>query len=151
GSSSVMLTGSDGGVYVTLNADANPPTFNQINDTMNTIEFYSGDITANFANAAAPGINAGAQDNGSAGNVWQLGGPGVTVTPYANMWQLRNGGDGMFARIEPVLGQRWYQESQNGNLRVSTTGPYGNLSNATGGWNADSPRVSFVFPYEIYK
>ncbi|MEO5953079.1 MAG: S-layer homology domain-containing protein, partial [Chloroflexia bacterium] len=65
------------------------------------------------------------------------------------MWQLRKGGDGMYARIEPVLGQRWYQESQNGNLAVSTSGAYGAQSNATGGWSAD--RLSFVFPYEIFK
>jgi hypothetical protein len=63
------------------------------------------------------------------------------------MWQLRNGGDGMYARIEPKLGQRWYQESQNGNLRVSSTGPLGGLANATGGWTGDT--LSFVFPYEI--
>ena len=37
----------------------------------------------------------------------------------------------MFARIEPVLGQRWYQESQNGALAVSTTGPYGSQVTAT--------------------
>jgi len=55
----------------------------------------------------------------------------------------------MFARIEPVLGQRWYQESQNGNLAVSTSGPLGGLSAATGGWTGDT--LSFVFPYEIYK
>jgi hypothetical protein len=142
GSSSVLLAGSDGGSYVTTNADAATPAFSQLNDTLNTIEFYSGDITANFATSASPGINAGAQDNGSAVNVW-------SGTPTANMWQLRKGGDGMFARIEPVLGQRWYQESQNGSLAVSTTGPYGAQVSATGGWTADT--LSFVFPYEIYK
>jgi hypothetical protein len=30
------------------------------------------------------------------------------------MWQMRSDGDGMYARIEPKLGQPWYQESQNG-------------------------------------
>lgn len=140
GSSSVMLAGSDGGAYVTTNANAVTPTFTQINDTLDTIEFYSGDITANFATSATPGINAGAQDNGSSVFVWS-GNPGPA------MWQLRNGGDGMYARIEPKVGQRWYQESQNGNLRVSTTGPFGGLSNATGGWTADTR--SFVFPYEL--
>jgi len=140
GSSSVMLAGSDGGAYVSTNANAVTPTFTQINDTLSTIEFYSGDITANFATSATPGINAGAQDNGSSVFVWS-GNPGPAL------WQLRNGGDGMFARIEPKVGQRWYQESQNGNLRVSTTGPFGGLASATGGWTADTR--SFVFPYEI--
>jgi hypothetical protein len=53
----------------------------------------------------------------------------------------------MFARIEPKAGQRWYQESQNGDLRVSTTGPFGGLVGASGGWGGDT--LSFVFPYEI--
>ena len=142
GSSSVLLAGSDGGIYVSTNANATTATFTQLNDTVNTIEFYAGDITADFANSATPGINAGAQDNGSSTFVWS-GSPGAT------MWQLRRGGDGMFARIEPKAGQRWYQESQNGSLGVSTTGPAGSQASATGGWSGD--RLSFVFPYEIDK
>jgi hypothetical protein len=144
GSSSVLLAGSDGGAYVSTNADLPPstgiPSFTQLNDTLSTIEFYSGDITAGFATSATPGVNAGAQDNGSSVFVWS-GDPGPA------MWQLRNGGDGMFARIEPKAGLRWYQESQNGNLVVSTTGPFGSLQNAKGGWSADT--LSFIFPYEI--
>ncbi len=145
GSSSTLLAGNDGGIYVTNNADVANPAFSQLNETMNAIEFYSGDITGNFATSASPGANAGAQDNGSSVYVWS----GQTQGPA--MWQLRKGGDGMYARIEPVLNQRWYQESQNGNLAVSTTGPNGALTNATGGWTGDSPRLSFVMPYEIYK
>jgi hypothetical protein len=140
GSSSVLLAGSDGGAYVSTNANAATPTFTQINDTLSTIEFYSGDVTGGFATSGTPGINAGAQDNGSSVFVW-AGNPGPA------MWQLRNGGDGMYARIEPKTGQRWYQESQNGNLVVSTTGPFGGLGNATGGWGGDT--LSFIFPYEI--
>lgn len=140
GSSSVLMAGSDGGAYVTENATAAMPTFSRLNDTLSTIEFYSGDITAGFATSATPGINAGAQDNGSSVFVWS-GDPGPA------MWQLRKGGDGMFARIEPKAGQRWYQESQNGNLAVSLTGPFGSQQNATGGWGADT--LSFIFPYEI--
>jgi hypothetical protein len=142
GSSSTLLIGSDGGVYLTTDATASSPTFDQLNDSLSTIEFYSGDITDNFANSASPGINAGAQDNGSSVYVWS-GDPGPAL------WQLRKGGDGMYAQIEPVLGQRWYQESQNGNLAVSTTGPYGPQQSATGPWTSD--RLSFVFPYQIYK
>lgn len=145
GSSTIALIGSDGGIYVSTNINAANPDdvdFTQMNDSLSTIEFYSGDITANFATSASPGINAGAQDNGSSVYVWS-GDPGPA------MWQLRKGGDGMFARIEPALGLRWYQESQNGNLAVSQTGAYGGQINATGGWTGD--RLSFVFPYEIYK
>jgi len=140
GSSSVLLAGSDGGAYVSTNANAPTPTFVQVNDTLSTIEFYSGDITAGFATSATPGINAGAQDNGSSVFVWS-GDPGPA------MWQLRKGGDGMFARIEPKAGLRWYQESQNGNLAVATNGPFSGQQNATGGWLADT--LSFIFPYEI--
>jgi hypothetical protein len=145
-SSADLLIGSDGGVYVTHNANAVDPNavaFTQMNDSLSTIEFYSGDITANFATAAQPGANAGAQDNGSSVFVWNDG------MPDPEMWQLRKGGDGMYARIEPAVGLRWYQESQNGSLAVSTTGAYGPQVNATGGWTGDT--LSFVFPYEIYK
>jgi hypothetical protein len=143
GSSSVLLAGSDGGAYVSTNANAPSPSFTQISDSLSTIEFYSGDITADFATSAAPGINAGAQDNGSSVFVWSAGDPAPA------MWQLRRGGDGMFARIEPKLGLRWYQESQNGSMGVSTTGPLGSQAGATGGWTADTR--SFVFPYELDK
>ncbi|HEX9988980.1 MAG TPA: S-layer homology domain-containing protein [Chloroflexia bacterium] len=143
-SSDVLLAGSDGGAYVTLDATAGAPTFSRLNDSLSTIEFYGGDITANFANDTNPGANGGAQDNGSMVNVWNAPTP---VGPA--LWQLRKGGDGMFARIEPVQELRWYQESQNGNLAVTTNGPYSSQVSATGGWTAD--RLSFVFPYEIYK
>ncbi|MFZ1710565.1 MAG: hypothetical protein WAW20_18440 [Anaerolineae bacterium] len=141
GSSTTLLAGSDGGAYVSTNGGE---SYTQINNSLSTLEFYSGDITKDFATAATPGINGGMQDNGSAVYVWAAGNPGPAV------WQLRKGGDGMFARIEPMLGQRWYQESQNGALAVSTTGAYGSQSSATGGWSADTRR-SFVFPYEIQK
>jgi hypothetical protein len=147
GSSSVLLAGSDGGAYVSTNANAPPsfgtPSFTQLNDTLNTIEFYSGDITANFGTAANPGINAGAQDNGSSVFVWN----GIPHGPA--MWQVRRGGDGMFARIEPKVGQRWYQELQNGSMAVSTTGPFGPQSPASypGSWLGDI--LSFILPYEI--
>jgi hypothetical protein len=140
GSSSVLLAGSDGGAYVSTTATAATPTFTQINDSLSITEFYSGDITSGFATSSTPGINAGSQDNGSPVFVWS-GNPGPAL------WQLRKGGDGMYARIEPKLGQRWYQESQNGALAVSTTGPFGAQANATGGWGGDT--LSFVFPYEI--
>jgi hypothetical protein len=142
GSSSVLLAGSDGGAYVTTDANAPTPTFSQLNDSLSTIEFYSGDITADFATSASPGINAGAQDNGSSVFVWS-GNPGPA------MWQVRRGGDGMFARIEPKVGLRWYQESQNGSMGVSTTGPFGPQANASGAWGGDTK--SFIFPYELDK
>lgn len=142
-----LLLGSDGGIYFSPNATASDPNavvFQQLNESVSTIEFYSGDITQNFATSASPGINAGAQDNGSSVYVWTNGTPGPAT------WQLQRGGDGMYARIEPLQGLRWYQESQNGNLYASTTGAYGTFNSITGGWTGDAAR-SFVFPYEIDK
>lgn len=146
GSSSDLLLGSDGGVWWTSNADATSPTdidYIGLNDTVSTIEFYSGDITANFAYADVAGANGGAQDNGSMVYVWDNEPRGPAE------WILTTGGDGMYARIEPLQGLRWYQESQNAGLKVSTTGPWGTYLAAANGFGGDT--LSFVFPYEIDK
>lgn len=140
-----ILIGSDGGIYYSDDATSSPVsaiTFTQLNTSLATIEFYSGDITGDFAGSPAPGINAGAQDNGSSVAVF-TGDPGPVE------WQMTTGGDGMYARIEPKLGLRWYQESQNGNMKVSTSGPTGAYLGASGGWSGD--RKSFVMPYELNK
>ena len=69
GSSSILAIGNDGGVHGTANADAAThtidPTWFNMDTGINTIEFYSGDISGNFANAASPQASGGAQDNGS--------------------------------------------------------------------------------------
>jgi hypothetical protein len=156
GSSTNLLAGNDGGIYVSNNAANapegtetgvnNPPTFKDINLTMNTIEFYGGDISANFGTSASAFIVGGSQDNGSA--YYQFAGSS-TCPPAGCMWSQRIGGDGFFARIEPKQGQRVFMESQNGNLQRSTTGPAGPYTGVSGGWTAD--RRSFIFPYEIDK
>lgn len=146
GTSNQLLIGSDGGIYYSPNANAadiNSVTFTQLNNTVSTIEFYSGDITNNFAYDTDPGINAGAQDNGSSVFVWN------NIPPGPAIWQVKRGGDGMYARIEQLQGLRWYQESQNGNIYVSTTGPNGTYVSAENNWGGD--RLSFVFPYEMDK
>lgn len=138
-----LLIGSDGGIYFSGNAQAATPTITPINDSLNTIEFYSGDITANFANAANPGATGGAQDNGSSAVQF-----GANIGPM--MWRTTNSGDGTYTRIEPLNEQRWYYQSQNGNIRVSQTGPFGSTVSATSsGWSAD--RKSFLMPIEVYK
>ena len=139
GSSTTLLAGSDGGIYVSSDGGVN---YSQLNDTMNTIEFYSGDITGHFANSSSPGINAGAQDNGSSVHQWS-GNPGPVL------WQLEVGGDGFYARIEPTLGQFWYQENNSSHINLSTTGPTGTYNDVSGGWLADTR--SFVTPFEIFK
>ncbi|MGH2537288.1 MAG: WD40/YVTN/BNR-like repeat-containing protein, partial [Candidatus Promineifilaceae bacterium] len=146
GDSSTLLVGNDGGAWVSHNADTIDPDnveFISLNDSVATIEFYSGDITANFATSPNPGINGGAQDNGSSVNFWEDG------MPDAEMWDVTLGADGVYSRIEPVEEQHWYQETQNGFITVKLNGPYGGGQSATGGWVAD--RRGFLFPYEIDK
>ena len=69
GSSSILLLGNDGGAHGSTNADVTnsttDPTWFNMDTGINTIEFYSGDISGNFLNAASPQANGGAQDNGS--------------------------------------------------------------------------------------
>jgi len=145
GESSRLLVGNDGGVYYTSNADAANPrnmVFTHLNTTLNTIEFYSGDISGNFNTSPNPGAIGGAQDNGTSVSVWG-GAPGEAV--WSEVW----GGDGIYARIEPVNGQRWYAESQRGNLGISQTGPFGPYFGVAEPWNGD--RRGFLFPFEIFK
>ncbi len=146
-----VLSGSDGGVFYTNNAQfgtggsssGNRPSFISLNQTIGSIELYSGDITANFATAASPGASAGAQDNGSDAVRWS------NTDPAPVQWNVRLGGDGIYTRIEPVNEQRWYYSSQNGNLVVSQTGPTGGTISANNGWGGDT--LSFVMPIEIYR
>jgi hypothetical protein len=139
-----LLLGSDGGVWYSANASATNPSFIPLNNTINTIEFYSGDITANFANSSTPGISGGAQDNGSNTRIW-------SGSPVADGWNTRLGGDGIYTRIEPVLGNRWYYSSQNGSLRVTSTAASSSTTSASapGAWGGDT--LSFVMPIEIYR
>jgi hypothetical protein len=69
GSSSILLIGNDGGAHGTTNADivnqTQDPTWFNMDTGLNTIEFYSGDISGNFANAGSPQASGGSQDNGS--------------------------------------------------------------------------------------
>ncbi len=146
-----VLVGTDGGVYYSANirfgsggtSSANRPTYLSLNRTIGSMELYSGDITGNFAFAASPGAAAGAQDNGSSNIRWS------STDPVAGTWNVRLGGDGIYSRIEPVNEQRWYASSQNGNLRVSTSGHAGGTSAASGAWTSDVR--SFVMPVEIYR
>ena len=146
GDANHLLNGNDGGVYYLDNALTATSAFNadwtSLNDTLPTLEVYHGDITADFATSATAGVAAGFQDNGSA--IAQF-----TGDPSATAWQAVYGGDGIVSRIEPVLGQRWYASSQNGNVVASSSGPEGFYQDASGGWFGDN--LSFIFPFDIYR
>ena len=152
-SSDILLLGNDGGVHGTINATvatlntARPTWFNA--DTgLNAIEFYSGDISGNFATSLSPQANGGAQDNGSM-SVTFAGSPTGPV-----QWQLGKGGDGFYARIDPVgtgTSLRYWQGNNSGTLNRCTSNcsaPGAIWSTRTGGWTSD--QQSFILPYDIF-
>src|SRR5262245_40005476 len=116
GSSSILLVGSDGGAFSTSNADiagTGTPTFVNMDNGLNTIEFYSGDISGNFATSPTPSAAGGAQDNGPS----VAGFTGFPSGPA--QWQLTVGGDGFYARIDPVgtgSGPRYFVTNNNGQM-----------------------------------
>ncbi len=142
-----LLIGNDGGIYYSANAMSAQPLFSWLNETISSIEFYSGDISADFATAASRSIVGGAQDNGTA--TLQQNGPAAPTT-----WRRVYGGDGITARIEPVLGQRWYYSSQRGDMVVSSDGPNAPDAEAFGPWNPGEtgPEAkSFLMPFDLYR
>src|SRR5258708_2807800 len=93
GSSSILTSGHDGALNGTINADVvnqtTDPTWFHMITGMNTIEFYSGDISGNFANAASPQASGGAQDNASSSVTFA----GTPTGPVE--WQVGIGGGGV--------------------------------------------------------
>ncbi len=156
GSSSILLIGNDGGTHGTINADVvnqtQDPTWFNMDTDINTIEFYSGDISGNFANAASPEASGGAQDNGSS-SVTFTGAPTGPV-----LWQLGVGGDGFYSRIDPVgtgTSLRFWQGNNSGMLHrcvsncTAQNAPWsGNVSGGSGSWSGDTR--SFILPYDLF-
>jgi hypothetical protein len=139
-----ILIGTDGGVYYSSNASAASPTWLSLNNTLNTIEFYSGGISENFATAASASAVGGAQDNSCMVSTWTNG----NFAPQ--LWPRRNGGDGFSSTIEPILNQRWYYSSQNGAIVVSSSFQgTSTQSAAPSGWAAD--RKSFLTQFDLYR
>jgi hypothetical protein len=139
-----ILIGTDGGVYYAANAQATSPTWLSLNNTLNTIEFYSGGISENFATAATASAVGGAQDNSCMVSTWTNG----NFAPQ--LWPRRNGGDGFSSTIEPILNQRWYYSSQNGAIVVSSSFQgTATQSAAPSGWGAD--RKSFLTQFDLYR
>lgn len=145
-----LLIGTDGGVYYTANATASKPDFSPLNLTLSILELYSGDITADFATDAEPGISAGAQDNGSVGRLFD-------GTPTTSFWgSYPPGGDGTFTQIEPILRKRWYFSTAYGALNVTygSGGLGGGVAPIGPNWGGGSPtfeRKSFLMPFQLYK
>jgi hypothetical protein len=146
GSSSTLLLGDDGGVHGTTTATSAPPTFFNMDGGFDTIEFYSGDISADFATAPNPQANGGAQDNGSSSVTFS----GSPTGPA--QWQMGVGGDGFFARIDPV-GHEFFQGGNSGHIyRCHTSctaagAAWSDISNAT----MLNDQQAFMLPYEVFK
>ncbi len=139
GSTNDLLAGTDGGVYNTSDGGT---FWQELNDTLSTLEFYSGDITADFANSDHPAAAGGMQDNGTAVTEW-------FGTPGPSAWSAVLGGDGIWSRIEPVLGQRYYAEVNGARLFASESGGFGGYNEITGGWR--SAPHNYLLPYDLYK
>ena len=156
GSSSILLIGNDGGAHGTTNANVansnTDPTWFNMDTGINTIEFYSGDISGNFLNAASPQASGGSQDNGSISVTFA----GTPTGPV--LWQLGVGGDGFYSRIDPVgtgSSLRFWQGNNNGMLHrcvsncTAQNAPWsGNVSGGGGSWSGDTR--SFTLPYDLF-
>jgi hypothetical protein len=163
GSSSTLLVGSDGGAFSTSNADTASqrpvarPTFVNMDNGLNTIEYYSGDISGNFANSPTPSAAGGAQDNAPS-VVGFTSNPLTDPSFKATQWQLATGGDGFYARIDPVgtgFGPRYWVGNNSGGLaRCAPTATNtcvlsgAGYSNARGGWGGDLQ--SFILPFDLF-
>ncbi|HEV7242671.1 MAG TPA: hypothetical protein VGQ36_25810 [Thermoanaerobaculia bacterium] len=152
GSSSILMLGNDGGVHGTTNANSatsnQDPTWFNMYTGLNTIEFYSGDISGNFANAGSPQASGGAQDNGPS-SVTFSGSPTGPV-----QWQMGLGGDGFYSRIDPVgtgTSLRFWQGNNSGGLSrciSNCTASGATWTSKKGGWSGDTQ--SFILPFDLF-
>jgi hypothetical protein len=150
GSSSILLANNDGGVHGTITANAvtagTDPVWFNMDSGFNTIEWYSGDISGNFATSATPSACGGAQDNGASA-------VSFTGTPTGPaQWNMGLGGDGFSCQIDP-LGNRYYQGNNSGGISRCTsnctTSGGGTWSSIKGGWSSDLQ--SFVLPINLFR
>ena len=167
--SSQMLIGTDGGVFYSSNANADSPAapsgsslvkWIELNETINSIEFYFGDIVGNFATAAVPAIGAGAQDNGCSAAHFSAAPDGPVK------WTATCGGDGTTTKIEPVFNKVYFNSSQTGalarNLTFGTTFSGGfstasantrdpGVTTGSSTWGGDPVGSIFAMSYDMYK
>src|SRR5205085_12682072 len=113
-SSDILLEGSDGGIFAMINASTTTGsvrrTWVNMDGNFNTLEFYAGDISGNFANDPTPSAVGGAQDNGP-GSVTCAG---STTGPV--QWQMGLGGDGFSGLVQTM------QSQAQGTITLTTGG-----------------------------
>ena len=152
GSSSLLLAGNDGGIHGTTNANIatgfSAPTWFNMDTGINTIEFYAGDISGNFATSASPQAVGGAQDNGPS-SVTFSGSPTGPV-----QWQMGLGGDGFSGQIDPIgtgTSLRFWEGNNSGGLSrcvSNCTASGASWSSKRGAWTGDTQ--SFVLPINLF-
>jgi hypothetical protein len=152
GNSDILLVGNDGGVHATTNASAAnaviDPTWFNMDTGLNTIEFYSGDISGNFATSPTPQAVGGAQDNGPS-SVKFTGSPTGPA-----QWQMGLGGDGFSGLIDPMgtgTSLRFFEGNNSGGFSRCTsncTASGASWTSIKGGWGSDTQ--SFVLPVNIF-
>ncbi len=152
GSSSTLLEGSDGGIFGTTNADTisatTRPTWFNMDNGLNTIEFYSGDISGNFATSPAPMAAGGAQDNGPSSATF-AGAPTGGV-----QWQMGTGGDGFSGKIDPIgtgTSLRVWEGNNSGGFSrciSNCSSPGATWSSKRGAWTGDLQ--SFILPVDLF-
>jgi hypothetical protein len=153
GSSSILLEGSDGGIFGSSNADTavsgtTRNTWFNMDNGINTIEFYAGDISGNFANSASPQAVGGAQDNGPS-SVTFAGSPTGPA-----QWQMGLGGDGFSGQIDPIgtgSNLRFWEGNNSGGLSRCTTNctaAGASWVSSRGSWTGDTQ--SFILPINLF-
>ena len=152
GSSSILTLGNDGGLHGTTNANTassnQDPTWFNMDTGLNTIEFYSGDISGSFDTAASPQASGGAQDNGPSSATFS----GSPTGPV--QWQMGLGGDGFYSRIDPVgtgTSLRFWQGNNSGGLSrciSNCTASGATWTSKKGGWSGDTQ--SFILPFDLF-
>lgn len=149
----LLLAGNDGGVFGSTdsnNAGIGGPRNNWFNMDagLNTLEFYSGDISAGFANSSAPSAIGAAQDNGTSTVAFSAN-PSAPV-----QWQMGRGGDGFGARIDPVgsgASLRYWSMGNDGVLKrcaFNCTGANATWTNVSGSWSKDTK--SAILPFDLF-
>jgi len=109
GSSDTMINGNDGGIYITENSQASPPTWKMINSGFNVTQFYAAAI---HPTSLTNYFLTGSQDNGS--QRFQSGG--------INSTDEVTGGDGGFCHIDQQDPDTQITAYTNNNIRISTDG-----------------------------
>ena len=155
GSSSILLAGNDGGVHGTTNANTATlehvdPTWFNMDTGLNTIEFYSGDISGNFATAASPQANGGAQDNGSElGDFHRAARPARCSGRWASAATASTPASIRSARARSL---RFWQGNNSGGSQplhhATARPPAASWTSNRGGWTGDTQ--SFIFPFDLF-